>query len=257
MRCWRWHRSRPASTGSTSWCRRRSSASSTGWPTTSACWRSTAVASFAYESTYFDDASLSSYLAAAHGRPSRYKVRTRTYVDSGECMLEVKRRSGRGETVKERVPYPTADSGLLTAAGTGVRGDRGAVARRRRAASRAAQHLRARHAGRPPGRCSHDLRCRPRLLGSWRRRRPPRRLRAVGDEVARPGHPGRPGAVERRRPTGHDQQVLRRSRRARPRPAGQQVEPDAAPLLRLDPCPSRHSPEIEARNPSSTSGCLA
>ena len=47
----------------------------------------------------------------------RYKVRTRTYVDSGECMLEVKRRSGRGETVKERVPYPTGDSGLLTAAG--------------------------------------------------------------------------------------------------------------------------------------------
>ena len=73
--------------------------------------------SFAYESTYFDDASLSSYLAAAHGRRYRYKVRTRTYVDSGECMLEVKRRSGRGETVKERVPYPTVDSGLLTAAG--------------------------------------------------------------------------------------------------------------------------------------------
>jgi hypothetical protein len=72
---------------------------------------------FAYESTYFDDASRSSYLDAAHSRPSRYKVRTRTYVDSGECMLEVKRRSGRGETVKERVPYPPADSGLLTAAG--------------------------------------------------------------------------------------------------------------------------------------------
>ncbi len=73
--------------------------------------------SFVYESTYFDDASRSSYLAAAHDRRCRCKVRTRTYVDAGECMLEVKRRSGRGETVKERTPYATADSRALTAAG--------------------------------------------------------------------------------------------------------------------------------------------
>lgn len=61
--------------------------------------------SFTYESVYFDSPELESYLSAARGRRSRFKVRTRTYVDSGGCMLEVKTRGGRGETVKERLPY--------------------------------------------------------------------------------------------------------------------------------------------------------
>ncbi|GAB3175063.1 VTC domain-containing protein [Myceligenerans halotolerans] len=57
---------------------------------------------FAYESTYFDTPGLDSFHLAAHRRRRRYKVRTRTYVDSGTCFIEVKTRAGRGVTVKER-----------------------------------------------------------------------------------------------------------------------------------------------------------
>ncbi|NOX30221.1 MAG: polyphosphate polymerase domain-containing protein [Actinobacteria bacterium] len=63
--------------------------------------------SFQYESVYFDTPSLQSYLAAARGRPHRIKVRTRTYMDSGRCALEVKQRDGRGRTVKHRTDYPS------------------------------------------------------------------------------------------------------------------------------------------------------
>ncbi len=60
---------------------------------------------FRYESVYFDTPAFDSYLGAAHSRRRRFKVRTRGYLDSGDCMLEVKTRSGRGETVKIRMPY--------------------------------------------------------------------------------------------------------------------------------------------------------
>lgn len=62
--------------------------------------------SFRYQSVYFDTPALASYLGAAHKRPHRYKVRTRSYLDSGLCLLEVKTRDGRGRTVKERIPHP-------------------------------------------------------------------------------------------------------------------------------------------------------
>ncbi|MDN4162981.1 polyphosphate polymerase domain-containing protein [Nocardioides abyssi] len=58
-----------------------------------------------YESTYFDTTELTSWAASAHPRRRRWKVRTRVYADTGECWLEVKTRGGRGETVKERMPY--------------------------------------------------------------------------------------------------------------------------------------------------------
>ena len=57
---------------------------------------------FRYRSMYFDTPSLASYLGAAHGSPRRFKVRTRTYVDSGECYIEAKLRNRRGQTVKSR-----------------------------------------------------------------------------------------------------------------------------------------------------------
>ena len=62
--------------------------------------------SFRYQSVYFDTPALASYLGAAHKRPHRYKVRTRSYLDSGLCLLEVKTRDGRGRTVKARMPHP-------------------------------------------------------------------------------------------------------------------------------------------------------
>jgi hypothetical protein len=71
---------------------------------------------FRYESVYFDTEALTSYRQHANGRRRRFKVRTRTYLDSAECVFEVKLRGGRGETVKERYPYEWADRCRLTRA---------------------------------------------------------------------------------------------------------------------------------------------
>ncbi|MEJ1154838.1 polyphosphate polymerase domain-containing protein [Microbacterium marmarense] len=57
-----------------------------------------------YASHYYDTPRFDSYLGAAHGRRRRFKVRSRTYVDSGGSFLEVKTRGGRSATVKDRVP---------------------------------------------------------------------------------------------------------------------------------------------------------
>ena len=60
---------------------------------------------FGYESVYFDTPELASYLGAAHKRRRRFKVRTRTYTDSGDCYLEVKTEGARSATVKERLEH--------------------------------------------------------------------------------------------------------------------------------------------------------
>lgn len=57
---------------------------------------------FRYESVYFDTPDRASYLGAARRRSRRYKVRTRSYLDAGRCLLEIKTRDPRGRTVKER-----------------------------------------------------------------------------------------------------------------------------------------------------------
>ena len=57
-----------------------------------------------YASQYFDTPDLDSYYGAARGRRRRFKVRARTYLDSGGSFLEVKTRGARSVTVKERVP---------------------------------------------------------------------------------------------------------------------------------------------------------
>ncbi len=72
---------------------------------------------FAYDSVYFDTAALDSYLLAAHGRRRRYKIRTRTYVDSAVSFLEVKTEGAREATVKERIPYRLEDRARLTVEG--------------------------------------------------------------------------------------------------------------------------------------------
>lgn len=60
---------------------------------------------FAYRSVYFDTPRLHSYHATAHRRRQRFKIRTRSYLDSGLHVLEVKTRGPRGLTVKQRLPY--------------------------------------------------------------------------------------------------------------------------------------------------------
>ncbi len=55
-----------------------------------------------YASTYLDTPQQANYRAAAHKRRRRFKVRTRTYLDSGERFIEVKVRDSRGQTTKVR-----------------------------------------------------------------------------------------------------------------------------------------------------------
>lgn len=63
---------------------------------------------FGYESVYFDTPDLDAFHLAAGRRRRRYKVRTRTYQDTGGCWLEVKTRGPRGTTVKERREHDPA-----------------------------------------------------------------------------------------------------------------------------------------------------
>ncbi|MDN5745979.1 MAG: VTC domain-containing protein, partial [Nocardioidaceae bacterium] len=58
-----------------------------------------------YESVYFDTADLALFRAHRQGRRHRYKVRTRTYTDSDQCLVEVKMKGRRGATIKKRMDY--------------------------------------------------------------------------------------------------------------------------------------------------------
>ncbi len=71
--------------------------------------------STAYESVYFDTPDLASFRLTATRRRRRFKVRTRTYRDSGTTFLEIKTRAARGTTLKQRV----AHDGCPTALGAG------------------------------------------------------------------------------------------------------------------------------------------
>jgi hypothetical protein len=73
--------------------------------------------SFRYESVYFDTVDLASYLGAARRRPHRFKVRTRSYLDTVQCTLEVKTRDPRSRTVKHRHPYDIDLRSELTSIG--------------------------------------------------------------------------------------------------------------------------------------------
>ena len=72
---------------------------------------------FSYASTYFDTPGLEAFMLAARKRRRRFKVRTRTYLDSGLCFLEVKTRGARGTTVKRRMGYHPNDASRLTGPG--------------------------------------------------------------------------------------------------------------------------------------------
>jgi hypothetical protein len=61
---------------------------------------------FGYESIYFDSADLATYRAHLQGRRRRFKLRTRTYTDFDECLVEVKLKGCRGVTDKRRQDHP-------------------------------------------------------------------------------------------------------------------------------------------------------
>lgn len=73
---------------------------------------------FTYQSVYFDTPELEFYLAAAHRRRRRCKVRTRGYLDAGEAMLEVKTKGPRGETIKVRQAHDFTQRRSLDRAAT-------------------------------------------------------------------------------------------------------------------------------------------
>ena len=72
----------------------------------------------AYRSVYFDTPDLLSFRLAAHGRRRRFKLRTRSYLDTGSTFLEMKTRGARGATQKDRddpVGGPGAFIGVVNA----------------------------------------------------------------------------------------------------------------------------------------------
>ena len=69
---------------------------------------------FRYASTYFDTPGLDAYFLAARKRRRRFKIRTRTYLDSGLCFLEVKTNGSREATVKDRFKYDPDDADRIT-----------------------------------------------------------------------------------------------------------------------------------------------
>ncbi|WP_430817500.1 polyphosphate polymerase domain-containing protein [Carboxylicivirga sp. RSCT41] len=60
-----------------------------------------------YSTTYFDTSLNSMYKAHHNGHLNRYKIRHRTYVDSGISFLEIKRKNNKGRTIKNRIPTNT------------------------------------------------------------------------------------------------------------------------------------------------------
>ncbi len=56
-----------------------------------------------YSTVYFDTSKDSMYTAHHNGKLNRYKVRLRTYVESGINFLEIKKKNNKGRTIKNRI----------------------------------------------------------------------------------------------------------------------------------------------------------
>jgi hypothetical protein len=56
-----------------------------------------------YETLYFDTPDFSFYRQHHNGKLNRYKVRYRKYVNTNDTFLEVKFKSNKGRTIKERI----------------------------------------------------------------------------------------------------------------------------------------------------------
>ncbi|MDQ7991140.1 MAG: polyphosphate polymerase domain-containing protein [Propionicimonas sp.] len=78
---------------------------------------------FRYESVYFDTPDLLSYRQAALARRHRFKVRTRSYLDTDLAFLEVKVRGSRDVTVKDRISYDPDSRARLTELGRDYAGE--------------------------------------------------------------------------------------------------------------------------------------
>lgn len=63
---------------------------------------------FKYATLYYDTPCYHMYHAHQNGKLNRLKVRSREYLDSNLCFLEVKKKSNKGVTLKERVMIESA-----------------------------------------------------------------------------------------------------------------------------------------------------
>jgi hypothetical protein len=68
---------------------------------------------FAYDTVYFDTPDLAAYRDHARGRRRRVKARSRRYVDSDLCFVEVKLKGARDRTLKDRLRIDAARHGRL------------------------------------------------------------------------------------------------------------------------------------------------
>lgn len=66
----------------------------------------------AYHSVYYDTHNLNLYLQHHNGALNRYKVRHRTYADSGLTFLELKFKSNKARTIKTRIKAPLLVNGF-------------------------------------------------------------------------------------------------------------------------------------------------
>jgi hypothetical protein len=57
-----------------------------------------------YRTLYFDTCDFELYQAHVNGRAERYKVRSREYIDSQVSFLEVKHKTRKDRTIKDRIP---------------------------------------------------------------------------------------------------------------------------------------------------------
>ncbi|MEY9212729.1 polyphosphate polymerase domain-containing protein [Thermobifida halotolerans] len=71
---------------------------------------------FRYSSTYLDTPDLLTFRQHRQGRRRRFKIRTRSYLDSGLTMLEVKLKGARGVTDKRRTVHDGRPGELTPAA---------------------------------------------------------------------------------------------------------------------------------------------
>ncbi len=69
-----------------------------------------------YRTLYFDTADFALYHLHVNDRAERYKVRSREYTDSGLSFLEVKHKTRKDRTVKDRVPTARQVTQLSAAA---------------------------------------------------------------------------------------------------------------------------------------------
>jgi hypothetical protein len=65
-----------------------------------------------YETLYFDTEDFRLYMEHHKGKPNRYKIRSRKYVDSNLHFFEIKFKNNKGRTIKGRIKLPEIEQAI-------------------------------------------------------------------------------------------------------------------------------------------------